>query len=221
MQEYRTFALADRADMQITRPAPDIWVVDGFYRFPLEAREFALGLNYKIHRAIYDTYWTESLFKKYEPFVRCFEALLETKITEWHNPKGTNTNGSFQYITSETGPVIHSDGNTNFGGVLFLTPDAPPEKGIAFFQNKALGITHFPSAEEIARVGWETIDAHGKRDLWRGHEAPKMDAWTMTHSVPNRFNRLVLFNSKRFHSGMGGFGSALPDSRLYQTFFFS
>lgn len=221
MQEYKTFAITERAQLRIEQPAPDIWVLDGFYRHPLEVREFALGLNYTVHRAIYDSFCSESLFRNYPPLIRWFEELLGIKITLWHNPKGANTNGSFQYVTAATGPVIHSDSGTNYGGVLFLTPDAPPEKGIGFFQNKALGRTHFPSAEEIAREGWEAFDAHGKRDLWRGHEAPKMDAWTLTHEVPNRFNRLVLFDAKRFHSGLGGFGSTLPDSRLYQTFFFS
>ena len=45
--------------------------------------------------------------------------------------------------------------------------------------------------------------------------------WEQVDKVGNIFNRLILFNSKRFHMSMDYFGDSKDTGRLFQVFFFS
>jgi hypothetical protein len=45
--------------------------------------------------------------------------------------------------------------------------------------------------------------------------------WELADTVGNVFNRLVLFNSKRFHMSMDYFGDTKDNGRLFQVFFFT
>ena len=43
---------------------------------------------------------------------------------------------------------------------------------------------------------------------------------TWLTSVPMRFNRCIIFDSRQFHARTGAFGSTAQDGRLTQNFFF-
>ena len=45
--------------------------------------------------------------------------------------------------------------------------------------------------------------------------------WELADTVGNVFNRLILFNSKRFHMSMDYFGDTKDNGRLFQVFFFT
>ncbi len=45
--------------------------------------------------------------------------------------------------------------------------------------------------------------------------------WEKVDQVGNIFNRLILFNSNRFHMSMDYFGDSKENGRLFQVFFFS
>ena len=46
------------------------------------------------------------------------------------------------------------------------------------------------------------------------------EKWDLLTSVPMRFNRCIIFDSRRFHARTGAFGSTALDGRLTQNFFF-
>jgi hypothetical protein len=48
-----------------------------------------------------------------------------------------------------------------------------------------------------------------------------MTKWQLVDKVGNVFNRLILFNSNRFHMSMDYFGDSKENGRLFQVFFFS
>jgi hypothetical protein len=48
-----------------------------------------------------------------------------------------------------------------------------------------------------------------------------MTKWKKVDQVGNLFNRLILFNSNRFHMSMDYFGDSKENGRLFQVFFFS
>jgi len=48
-----------------------------------------------------------------------------------------------------------------------------------------------------------------------------MTKWNLIDRVGNVFNRLILFDSKRFHMSMDYFGDSKENGRLFQVFFFS
>ena len=48
-----------------------------------------------------------------------------------------------------------------------------------------------------------------------------MTKWKLVDRIGNIFNRLILFNSNRFHMSMDYFGDKKENGRLFQVFFFS
>ena len=48
-----------------------------------------------------------------------------------------------------------------------------------------------------------------------------MTKWKIVDSVGNVFNRLILFNSNKFHMSQDYFGDSKENGRLFQVFFFS
>jgi hypothetical protein len=173
----------------------NLLVIDNFYKNPMEVREFALEQEFQTKGNYPGTrtqsFATQDLKAIIEKYIEPFTG----KITEFPM-KPTDYNGSFQYTTSRARSWIHTDSFNNWGGVLYLTPDAPVTAGTSFYRPKK-----------------ENTDT----DLY----SQDLTKWELVDQVGNVFNRLILFNSKRFHMSMDYFGTELKDSRLFQVFFFS
>ena len=68
---------------------------------------------------------------------------IKRKINYW--PEEYNT--SFQYTTKKDKTWIHHD-QTEWAGVLYLTPDAPVESGTSFHRHKDTGIYYWDGTED-------------------------------------------------------------------------
>ena len=204
-------------------PSCGIIVVDNFYnnaqgtRDYILTQEFSVKGNFPGQRTI--SYANEHL----RDIIQGYVAPFGGKITEFPMPSSSKTenkkdsnkkddkaiyNGSFQYTTSRERSWIHVDGWNNWAGVLYLTPDAPLSAGTAFYRFK-----NGEYSDEDAKL-LNTTDNTNKcsQDLTK---------WEQVDRVGNVFNRLILFNSKRFHMSMDYFGDTKENSRLFQVFFFS
>ena len=117
-------------------------------------------------------------------------------------------NGAFQFTTSRDRSWIHIDGHNNWAGVLYMTPNAPLSSGTSFY-NFHDGTTCKRDMEILENK--EEIDKYSQ-DLTK---------WKKVDEVGNVFNRLILFNSNRFHMSMDYFGDSKENGRLFQVFFFS
>jgi len=192
-------------------PSCSLIVVDNFYNNPMETRNFILtqefGVvgNYPGKRTIsYATTHLRDIIQKYvEPF--------SGKIIDFKMPtkKDKNIyNGSFQYATSRDRSWIHTDKFNNWAGVLYLTPNAPTTSGTAFYKYKD-GTTCEADVKLMNNL--EELNTHSQ----------DMTKWIKVDEVGNVFNRLILFNSTKYHMSMDYFGITKEDSRLFQVFFFS
>lgn len=180
-------------------------VIDNFYDNPLEVREFALKQSYYS-----DTYYPG---KRTKPFATID---LKNKIESYiENVAGKIIkfelygcdNGSFQYATSIDETWIHSDNvDMNWGGMLYLTPYAPVNSGTTFYRFRENNIE---DSNEL-KLTKTNISQYG-RDYTK---------WEIVDVIGNKFNRLVLFNSKRYHCSSNYFGKDINDGRLFQIFFF-
>jgi hypothetical protein len=195
-------------------PSCGLIVVDNFYSNPVETRNFMLTQdfsvkgNYPGQRTI--SFANEHLKEAIQKYVEPFGG----KITEFPMPKADNSdaaniyNGAFQYTTSRDRSWIHVDAWNKWAGVLFLTPDAPLSAGTAFYRfhdgttcdadNKLLNNKSDTDASSQDLTKWDLVDRAG-----------------------NVFNRLILFNSHRYHMSMDYFGDCKENGRLFQVFFFS
>ena len=183
-------------------------VIDNFYNNPNVVRDFALKQEFKVHGNYpgirTQSFATEDLKRIIEKYVSPFGG----KITDFPIANDELYNGSFQYTTSRDRSWVHIDGHNNWGGVIFLTPNAPLSSGTGFYQYED-----------------GTMDCIDQELLQNknitGEYSQDMTKWKLVDQIGNIYNRLILFNSKRFHMSMDYFGKDINDGRLFQVFFFS
>jgi hypothetical protein len=195
-------------------PSCGLIVIDNFYNNALETRnyiltqEFSVRGNYPGQRTI--SYANEHLKEIIQKYVEPFGG----KITEFPIPKEDGSdaskiyNGSFQYTTSRDRSWVHIDGYNNWAGVLYLTPEAPLSSGTSFYKFHD-GTT--------CRRDMDLLE--NKKEI--DNCSQDLTKWQKIDQVGNVFNRLILFNSNRFHMSMDYFGDNKENGRLFQVFFFS
>jgi hypothetical protein len=184
-------------------PSGNLIVVDNFYNNAKEVREYILKQEFKV-KGNYPGRRTRSYASdKLKDIIQKYVEPYGGKITDFPM-KEDAYNGSFQYTTSRDRSWIHVDSFNNWGGVVYLTPDAPVSSGTAFYKYKGGSM-------------YGNASIKGDPDTY----SQDFTKWEMVDSVGNIFNRLILFNSKRYHISMDYFGTNLENGRLFQVFFFS
>lgn len=199
-----------------TKRPPDcgLIIIDNFYNNALATRnfvltqEFSVKGNYPGQRTI--SYANEHLKEAIQKYIEPFGG----KIVEFPIPKqdlsdaATIYNGAFQYTTSRDRSWVHVDSWNNWAGVLFLTPDAPLSAGTAFYRFHD-GTTNVADNK--------LLDNKPETDNY----SQDLTKWEMVDRAGNIFNRLILFNSYRYHMSMDYFGDCKENGRLFQVFFFT
>jgi hypothetical protein len=120
-------------------------------------------------------------------------------------------NGRFQTCTAGTPLVYHCDAQ-QWAGMVYLTPDAPPQCGTSFFRHKETKIRH------NYEINWESGD--GNR-VFNQHTFLDGTPYELVDKIGNVFNRLVIFDGGLIHSASEYFGWDIPSSRLFHMFFFN
>ena len=201
-------------DIKSRGPSCDLIVIDNFYNNPYDTRNYILTQdflvrgNYPGQRTIsYANEHLKDIIQKYiEPF--------GGKIIDFPMPKedGSDSsgiyNGSFQFTTSRDRSWVHIDGYNNWAGVLYMTPNAPLTSGTYFYK--------FHDGTTCKR-DMEILENKDEIDKY----SQDLTKWKKVDQVGNIFNRLILFNSNRFHMSMDYFGDSKENGRLFQVFFFS
>ncbi len=194
-------------------PRCSLFIVDNFYTNPMETRNFILSQPFNV-KGNYPGQRTKSYATaEIRDFFQQLVGPTSGAITRFDIPGETtddaNTyNGAYQYTTSRDRSWVHIDGYNNWAAVVFLTPNAPVSSGTAFYKycdgtaNKA------------------EMDLRGNKELI-DRDSQDITKWQLVDQVANVFNRMVLFDSTRFHMSMDYFGQDKDDGRLFQVFFFS
>lgn len=183
--------------------------VDNFYSNVDDVRQFALQQpfdvtgNYPGHRTI--SFLNESIQETIQDILLPHAG----EITWW----GGEYSGAYQYTTKHDKSWIHADQTSNWAGICYLTPNAPPSGGTGFFQHKETGITEAPRKED-GTYDMETLNKLGK-------DSQDYSKWEMIDEVSNKYNRLILYRADMFHQSLEYFGDNISNGRLFQTFFFN
>jgi len=179
---------------------PSFVVVDNFYDDVDSVRKIALSQTFEYHTAYHKGKRTEQVFL-FEGLKESFEGILNCKIKDWHQ---YGVNGCFQICVGGDQLVYHVDGQ-EYAGIIFLTPDAPPQTGTTFYRSK--------NTKKMKLQGDDSkiVFKHGYLDSTE---------FEVVDVVGNLYNRLVLFDSKMFHAASTYFGTNLENGRLFQLFFF-
>lgn len=194
---------------------PAVLAVDGFYTNPMAVRELALGLDfnpsgYHKGKRTVNKYIVEGTREK-------IEQMLGKKIHNWSSQP---YNGVFQYCTPADPIVYHYD-SQRYAGVVFLTPNAPPESGTSFFRHKRETWLMKDPAEY---TGWDSklqLDMFHDKVMGTEHD-DYLDGtkWEEVDRIGNKFNRFAMWDAKLIHSATTYFGKSKENGRLFHMFFF-
>ena len=195
-------------------------VINDFYENPDAIRKFALAQKYTYRHEeqeldyVYPGCRTKDLFE----LDNALQALVLKKLVSvFHVPEFDimrwAVSSSFQSVSEiYKDGVIHTDTNTIFAGVLYLTPNAPLNSGTSLYQKndtfnqeryqKALNQNdeRFKSGEIVMNTDYHSMFDEVVR-------------------VNNVYNTLILYEGDMFHAANKFFGTSLEDSRLAQVFF--
>lgn len=182
------------------------WIVDNFYEDPDSVREFALQQQYIeggfgrgfIGRRTEHQFLFPGLKER-------FEEIMGRKITKWEDH---GMNGRFQIAWAGEPLVYHCD-NQKWGGMLYLTPNAPFQCGTTLYAHKKT------RARTYYDEGWDAS--------WKDIQGdPHLDGtpFEPVDVLGNVYNRLVIFDASCIHSASQYFGTIKENSRLWQMFFF-
>jgi len=190
----------------LTKAKGTSWIVDNFYENPDEVRKFAMNIEYFeggigrgfIGRRSKEQYLFPGLKER-------FEEIMGKKITGW---EGYDMNGRFQVAWAGEPLVWHCD-SQQWGGMLYLTPEAPYQCGTTLYAHKKT------RARTYYDQGWDAawVDVPGDCHL-DGTPFEPVDV------LGNVYNRLVIFDASCIHSASEYFGTVMENARMWQMFFF-
>jgi hypothetical protein len=189
-----------------------VTVIENFYENPDAIRKFALNQKYTFCKDrvnlkyVYPGGRTKDLFDL-NPILH--EKICKKLVSVFHNSEHDHMrwaiSTSFQSVAEEFGRgVIHTDGDTIFAGVLYLTPYAPLDAGTSLFrQNKSFDKQKYEDA---------IMDNDSRfRD---GEIVMRTDYHSMFDEIVrinNVYNTLIIYEGRHFHSANKFFGKYLKD----------
>jgi len=178
---------------------PSFVVVDNFYKYPDVVRNFALNQQFEEHPKFHKGKRTEILFK-FPNLKTRFESIIGRKIKNWDE---YGVNCCFQSCIAGEQLVYHFD-LQEYAGIIYLTPDAPPDTGTTFFRSKV-------TKNKKVDGDYNDVFKTGVLDSTQ---------FEVVDVVGNVYNRLILFDAQMIHAASEYFGNTLETGRLFQIFFF-
>tara|TARA_R110002074_G_scaffold356243_1_gene528397 strand:- start:4457 stop:5167 length:711 start_codon:yes stop_codon:yes gene_type:complete len=189
----------------------DVIVVDNFYNDPDLVREWAINSidfspsEYHKGQRANERFILDGTKEK-------LEEIIGKPIFNWNHDRYAN--GIFQFCTADQPIVYHVD-NQTYAAMVYLTPDAPPTSGTAFYRSKVTGDYTFDDDKRKTQAYVDAFKGNSNEmNFYDGSNFEKID------EVGNVYNRLVLFNAKNIHAATQYFGDAIDNARFFHMFFF-
>lgn len=194
---------------------PAIVAIDNFYENPDIIRELALTLDF--NPSGYHKGKRTELKYIVEGTREKIEQVLGKKIRNWTSQPH---NGVFQYCTP-TDPIVYHYDSQRFAGVVFLTPDAPPEAGTSFYRHRK---ETWLDKNPANYGGWkseEEMRDFDKRVVGGEHDDfLDPSKWEEIDRIGNKYNRFAMWDASLIHAATSYFGKSKESGRLFHMFFF-
>ncbi len=195
-------------------------IVENFYENPDAIRAFALAQEYTFchDRVNLEYVYPGSRTKDIVDLDKDLqEKICKKLVSVFHNAEHDfmrwAISTSFQSVTAEYGKgVIHTDQNTIFAAVLYLSPDAQLDGGTSLFKkNKKFDAQKYEQALSDNDARFRAGEIQMSTDY---HEM-----FDEIVRVNNVYNTLIIYEGRHYHAANQFFGKTLQDSRLAQVFF--
>lgn len=197
-----------------------VTVVNDFYDDPDAIRKFALAQKYRhCHEIpgnpfVFPGSRTDDLRNLSSTL---YEKVCRKFVSVFHNAEhdymrwAISTN--FQSVTAgyEKG-AIHTDHNTIFAAVLFLTPNAPLDSGTSLFKKNKT----FDQAKYQKAIEENDAIYRNKQKVMKDEYHAMFDEVVRVNNV---YNSIIIYEGDTFHAANQFFGDTLKNSRLTQVFF--
>ena len=196
-----------------------VTVVENFYENPDAIRKFALAQKYQFCHEIPNIEYvfpgsrTKDLHAlDAKLYAEVCKKLVSVFHIHEHDYMRWSISTSFQVVTEEFGQgVIHTDHNTIFAAVVYLTPNAPLNSGTSLFKRNA---TFDETKYQQALVDND--------ERFKANQPISRDYHHMFDEVVrvnNVYNTLILYQGDTLHAANQFFGKTKQDGRLAQVFF--
>jgi hypothetical protein len=197
-----------------------VTIINDFYDNPDTIRQFALAQKYTFRHEeegldyVYPGCRTQDLHALDASLqAMVLEKMVSVFHIQEHDVMRWAISSSFQSVSEiyKEG-VIHTDTNTIFAGVLYLTPNAPLDSGTSLYRkNASYDESKYKVACDLNTERFKT----GKIAMDTGYHS----MFDEVVRVNNVYNTLILFEGDMYHAANKFFGTNLQDSRLAQVFF--
>ncbi|MDI2111133.1 MULTISPECIES: DUF6445 family protein [Bradyrhizobium] len=206
-------------------------VLDDFYPDPWAVRRYALTLRYEDAANENDnTHYKGMLTTPSHPYAEGGLGLIACALSKplvWRTPIG-----EFRLLLkrkpdanpNERATWIHYDAMVaSYAALVFLNLDSQCQGGTSFFRHRQLQWDRIPdlNSEDMAQLCRNLNITIPEVLETLKHDGFKIDEkWDLLTTVPMKFNRCIIFDSRQFHARTGTFGATPLDGRLTQNFFF-
>ena len=197
-----------------------VTVIENFYENPDAIRQFALAQEYTFCRDrlnleyVYPGCRTKDLV---DIDAKLHEKICKKLVSVFHNSEHDTMrwaiSTSFQSVAQDFNEgVIHTDHNTVFAGVLYLSPNAPLNAGTSLFRkSKSFDEDNYQQALNANDDRFKAGDIMMDTDYHHMFEE--------IVRVNNVYNTLIIYEGRHYHAANQFFGETLENSRLAQVFF--
>ena len=116
---------------------------------------------------------------------------------------------------------VHLD-NSQWSGILYLTPDHLSGGGTEFFKHKSTGLDSTLLSKETMKLqGWNSQEiANQEINRIVKEDSNDDDKWEHIMQVPMKYNRLLLMRPWLWHTAGPGFGDSFDTGRLVFLLFY-
>jgi len=196
-------------------------VIDDFFDNPAKAREVALAMDYPDPGpTVYYPGRNSKQSMAWPNNERMFSALVGEKIVGLN--KWSHGCARITLAADKRRGTVHVDPGCTWAGIIYLSLDEHGSGGTDFFRNVRYGTDRAPLTDQEAQsIYGKPTPRDALREILTVENGSDPAAWTLTHSVPMKFNRCVLFRPWFWHSSGEGFGDGLENGRLVVLLFFA
>lgn len=192
-----------------------IVVKDDFYAFPEGTREMGLQANFDACEDKSDWHWIDAEGRE-SPYNDTKARVMSKLIGESVElVEADYRKFNLSYTNPKDLLHIHHDDYDYIGIVYLNTPDQYDEDdGTLFLSHTETGIDYM----DEERFGNHDTYRGGTIDDYTDKDEYNLDKWTTKMFVPMKFNRLVLFEPRYYHTASRLFGDSRESGRLVEVF---
>jgi hypothetical protein len=188
--------------------------VDNFYPDPYKIRDFALEQNFtKTTKGGFPGKRTKGIEELDIKLFNYFNARLFSIFYDFDFEKlNWTVNTTFDINKNESEGYIHTDGNSTFVGLIYLSPEANLKSGTNFFIKNQNYNQDYMGVED--KVNYFKNNTEENKERYLKSKEQHNNMFTQSMEIKNVFNRLIAYDPSIYHAP----AEIYEQERLIQVF---